>query len=95
MPINIIQNSTSIRKNLRETYPATYYPGLQAALLRAPLKIHFGEQTNLFDSGLRQEKAALASAKADFPSLPEFKNLLLVAQKQLLELTLIIIVSPC
>jgi len=41
---------------------------------------------NLFDSGLRQKKTALASAKADFPSLPEYKNLLPVAQKQLLEL---------
>ena len=55
---------------------------------RAPLKIHFGEQANLFDSGLRQEKTAQASTKADFPSLPECKNLLLVAQKQLLELPL-------
>ena len=54
--------------------------------LRAPLKIHFGGQANLFDSGQRQEKAALASAKADFPSLPEHKHLLLSAQKQLLEL---------
>jgi hypothetical protein len=40
----------------------------------------------LFDSERRQEKTALASAKADFPSLPEYKNLLLAAQKQLLEL---------
>ena len=51
-----------------------------------PLKIHFVGQANLFASGRRQEKAAFASAKADFPSLPEIKNLLLVAQKQLLEL---------
>ena len=36
-------------------------------------------------SGRRQEKAALASAKADFPSLPEAENLLLSAQKQLIE----------
>jgi hypothetical protein len=42
-------------------------------------------QANLFDSGRRQEKAALATAKADFPSLPEYKNLLLAAQKQFLE----------
>ena len=55
-------------------------------MLREPLKIHFGEQANLFDSGRRQEKGTLASAKADLPSLPEYKNLLLVAQKQLLEL---------
>jgi hypothetical protein len=53
---------------------------------REPLKIHFGEQANLFDSGRRQRKAALASTKADFSSLPETKNLLLIAQKQLLEL---------
>ena len=53
---------------------------------REPLKIHFGGQANLFDSGQRQGKAALASAKADFPSLPEYKNILLTAQKQLLEL---------
>jgi hypothetical protein len=53
--------------------------------LRAPLKIHFGGQANLFDSGRRQEKAVLASAKADFPSLPEAKNLHLSTQKQLLE----------
>jgi hypothetical protein len=58
---------------------------------REPLKIHFGEQANLFDSDRRQEKAALASAKADFPSLSEYKNLLLAAQKQLLELPLLII----
>ncbi|MFC1761688.1 hypothetical protein ACFL6U_06375 [Planctomycetota bacterium] len=56
--------------------------------LRAPLTIHFGEQANPFDSGRRQEKAALVSTKADSPSLPEFKKLLLVAQKQLLELPL-------
>ncbi len=43
----------------------------------------------LFDSGLRQTKAALASTKADLSSLPEYKNLLLAAQKQLLELPLI------
>jgi hypothetical protein len=43
-------------------------------------------QAYLFDSGLRQEKAALASTKADFPSLPKYKQLLLSAQKQLLEL---------
>ncbi len=41
---------------------------------------------NLFDSGRCQEKTALALAKADFPSLPEYKNLLLAAQKQLSEL---------
>ncbi len=58
--------------------------------LRAPLKTQFGVQANFFDSGLRQEKAALVSTKADSPSLPEFKNLLLSAQKQLLELPLII-----
>jgi hypothetical protein len=57
--------------------------------LRAPLTIHFGEQANLFDSGRRQAKAALASTKADLPSLPEYKNLLLAAQKQLLEPPLI------
>jgi hypothetical protein len=56
--------------------------------LRAPLKIHFGGQANLFDSGQRQAKAALASTKADLPSLPECKNLHLAAQKQLLELPL-------
>jgi hypothetical protein len=55
-------------------------------LFRAPLQIHIGGQANLFDSGLRQEKATLVSTKADSPSLPECKNLLLVAQKQLLEL---------
>jgi subtilisin family serine protease len=58
------------------------------AILRAPLKIHFGGQANLFDSGQRQAKAALASTKADLPSLPECKNLHLAAQKQLLELPL-------
>jgi hypothetical protein len=61
---------------------------LRNNILREPLKIHFGEQANLFDSELRQEKTALASAKADFPSLPEYKTLLPVAQKQLLELPL-------
>jgi hypothetical protein len=54
--------------------------------VRAPLKLHFVRQANLFDSGRRQTKAALASTKADLPSLPEYKNLLLAAQKQLLEL---------
>jgi len=53
---------------------------------RAPLKIHFGVQANLFDSSHRQTKSALATTKADFSSLPEVKNLLLAAQKQLLEL---------
>jgi hypothetical protein len=43
---------------------------------------------NLFDPGRRQAKAALASTKADLPFLPEYKNLLLAAQKQLLELPL-------
>jgi hypothetical protein len=57
-------------------------------ILREPLKIHFGGQANLFDSGRRQAKAALASTKADLPSLPEVKKLLLAAQKQLLELPL-------
>ena len=57
---------------------------------REPLKIHFGGQANLFDSGRRQTKAALASTKADLSSLPERKNLLLAAQKQLLELPFII-----
>jgi hypothetical protein len=57
-------------------------------LLRAPLKIHFGGQTNLSASGRRQTKAALASTKADLSSLPENQNLLLAAQKQLLELPL-------
>ena len=57
-------------------------------MLRAPLKIHFGGQANLFDSGRRQAKAALASTKADLPSLPEYKNFLPAAQKQLLELPL-------
>jgi hypothetical protein len=54
-------------------------------LFRAPLKIHFGGQANLFDSGRRQVKATLASTKAHLPSLPEIKNLHLAAQKQLLE----------
>jgi hypothetical protein len=58
--------------------------------LRAPLIIHIGGQANLFDSGPRQEKTALVSTKADFPSLPKYKNLLLVAQKQLIELPLIL-----
>jgi len=53
--------------------------------LREPLKIHFVGQANLFDSGRRQSKAALASAKADLSWLPENKNLLLATQKQLLE----------
>ena len=56
-----------------------------------PLKIHFGGQANLFDSGRRQAKAALASTKADSPSLPEHNpdlSGLLTAQKQLLELPL-------
>ncbi|MCF7955316.1 MAG: hypothetical protein K9M75_05905 [Phycisphaerae bacterium] len=54
-------------------------------IIREPLKIHFGGQANLFDSGRRQKKQALASAKPDFSSLPEVENLLLAAQKQLLE----------
>jgi len=61
--------------------------------IREPLKIHFGGQANLFDSGRRQVKATLASTKADFPSLPEYKNLLLTAQKQLSELPFIYILS--
>ena len=42
----------------------------------------------IFDSGRRQAKTTLASTKADLPSLPEIQNLLLAAQKQLLELPL-------
>ncbi|NQV34354.1 MAG: hypothetical protein HQ515_16795 [Phycisphaeraceae bacterium] len=55
-------------------------------MIKGTSQIHFGVQANLFDSGRRQEKAALASTKADFPSLPECQNILLVAQKQLIEL---------
>ncbi len=43
-------------------------------------------QRVVFNSGPRQEKTALASAKADLASLPEYKNIPLTAQKQLLEL---------
>ena len=57
-------------------------------VLRESLTIHFGEQANLFDSVRRKVKAALAFAKADLPSLSEYKNLLLSAPKQLLELPL-------
>jgi hypothetical protein len=57
--------------------------------LREPLKIHFGGQANLLASGQCQEEADLASTKPDLPSLPEAQNLLLAAQKQLLELPLI------
>ena len=64
-------------------------PTQAPCVLREPLKIHFGGQANLFDSGRRQKKAALASAKTLSSSLPEYKNLLLTAQKQLLELPLI------
>ncbi len=63
--------------------------------VRAPLTIHFGGQANLFDSVRRQEKAALASAKSDLPSLPEYKNILLAAQKQLLELPLMLVLAVC
>jgi hypothetical protein len=63
-------------------------------LLRAPPKIHSGVQANLFDSGRRQEKAALVLTKADFPSLPECKDLLLSAQKQFLELPLLNAAKP-
>jgi len=48
---------------------------------------------NLFDTGRRQIKAALALTKADLFFLPECnpdKSGLLAAQKQLLELPLII-----
>jgi hypothetical protein len=54
--------------------------------MREPLIIHFGGQANPFDSGRRQKKQSLASTKPDFSSLPEVKNLLLAAQKQLIEL---------
>ena len=57
---------------------------------REPPIIHFGGQANLFDSGRRGGKATLASTKADLPSLPKSNNLLLAAQKQLLELPYII-----
>jgi hypothetical protein len=53
--------------------------------LRAPQKIHFGVQTNLFDSGRRQEKAALAMAKAAFSFFGRMKILQLAAQRQFLE----------
>lgn len=81
MPINNAYFRHQFITDFRKTiWYSSYWIGL-----RAPLKIHFGGQANLFDSGRRQEKAALASTKADFPSLPEYKNLLLSAQKQLLE----------
>jgi len=57
--------------------------------LREPLKIHFGEQANLFAAGLLQTKTTLSTDKADLSSLPDNKNSLLVAQKQLSELPLI------
>ncbi len=53
-----------------------------------PLKIHFGEQANIFVSGRHQAKAALSMDKADLSSLPASKNFLLATQKQLLELPL-------
>ena len=56
--------------------------------LRIPLKIHFGSRANLFVAGQRQTKATLSTDKADLSSLPANKNLLLAAQKQLLELPL-------
>ena len=68
----------------RYLFPARF-SGI-ALILREPLRIHFGGQANLFDSGRRQKKVALATAKPRFSSLPEYKNLLLVNQKQLLEL---------
>jgi len=57
---------------------------------REPLKIHFGEQANLFVAGLPQTKPTLSTDKADLSSLPDNKNFLLVAQKQLLELPFIL-----
>jgi len=48
------------------------------------------EQRILFVSGLRQIEAALSSNKADLSFLPENKNLLFSAQKQLLELPYIL-----
>ena len=57
--------------------------------LRVPLKIHFGGRANLFLAGPRQTKAALSTDKADLSFLPASKNLLLAAQKQLLELPFI------
>ncbi len=57
-------------------------------MLRVPLTTYFGGQTNLFVAELRQTKDALFTNKADLSSLPDNKNLLLAAQKQLLELAL-------
>ena len=65
-----------IRKLLRNMYYQ-----IKNQRYREPLKIHFDGQANLFDSDRRQAKAALASTKADLPSLSEIKNLLLAAQK--------------
>jgi len=59
---------------------------MHTGYFRIPLKIHFGGRANLFLAGLRQTKAALSTDKADLSSLPASKNLLLAAQKQLLEL---------
>jgi hypothetical protein len=53
--------------------------------LRVPLKIHFGGQTNLFVPGGVRQKQLYFQIKLDSPSLPENKNLLFAAQKQLLE----------
>jgi len=45
----------------------------------------------LFVAGLLQTKATLSTDKADLSALPDNKDLLLVAQKQLLEPPLIIL----
>jgi len=74
-----------IQDVLRE--PLKIHFGEQANLF--VVKIHFGEQANLFVAGLPQTKVTLSTDKADLSSLPDNKNSLLVAQKQLLELPLI------
>jgi hypothetical protein len=45
-----------------------------AVNVRSHPKTSFGLKKALFASGLRQVKAALASAKADLPSLPVTKS---------------------
>jgi hypothetical protein len=50
------------------------------------LKIHFDGIASLFVAGLRQTKATLSADKADLSFSPASKNLLLAAQKQLLDL---------
>jgi hypothetical protein len=74
-------------KHTQRVFLKVEIAGLLRLSLKSRLTLIWKCHWHLFDSGRRQKKQALVSTKPDFSSLPEVKNLLLAAQKQLIKLT--------